>query len=57
MLFKGKQQIEGNVSGGKLIRVRNECSLTRKKSTGSKLKDVDEECEERLVEDIATVEV
>lgn len=57
MLFKGKQQIEGNVSGGKLIGVRNECSLTGKKSTGSKLKDADEECEERLVEDIAAVEV
>lgn len=57
MWFKGKQKIEGNVSGGKLIGVRNECSLTGKKSTGSKPKDADEECEERPMEDVAAVEV
>lgn len=57
MWFKEKQQIEGNVSGGKLIGVRNEYSLTGKKSTGSKSKDADEECEERPVEDVAVVDV
>lgn len=57
MWFKGKQKTEGKVSSGKLIGVRNECSLMGKKSTGSKPKDGDEEGEERSMEDIAAVEV
>lgn len=55
--FKEKQQTEGNVSGGKLTRVRNERSLEEKKYARSKPKDDDKEGEERPMADAATTKV
>lgn len=44
------------MSGGKLIGVRNECSLAGKKSVGSKPEDGDEEGKGRPEVDVVVVE-